>query len=286
MIVFHHPDCTGYAAPGHPERPQRVSETEKHLRKSLPDLEWKTPAPAAESDLLAAHSQAHLMRLEEPRRFDGDTPYFDNIAALARLSAGSAIAAASSAINGTPAFSLMRPPGHHATTGQAMGFCYLNSVAIAAIKAAREGLKRVAVWDFDAHHGNGTEEILIDRPGLLYVSVHQHPAYPGTGTWSDKNFHSYGVAPDTPADAHMDVLEQSWTKVLKFRPQLILVSAGFDAYEGDPLTEMCLRRGDFRTLGKWLGEARVPVASILEGGYSGDLPLLVEGFLRGWLGES
>jgi acetoin utilization deacetylase AcuC-like enzyme len=285
MIIFHHPDCTGYESPGHPERPQRVSETGKHLRKSIPGLEWKTPAPAADVDLLAAHASAHLLRLEEPRRFDGDTPYFDNIASLARLSAGSAIAAASSAIDGTPAFSLMRPPGHHATTGQAMGFCYLNSVAIAAIKAIRGGLERVAVWDFDAHHGNGTEEILFDRPGLLYVSVHQHPGYPGTGATSDGNCRNFPVAPETPAAGHMAILEKSWSEVVAFQPQLVIVSAGFDAYEGDPLTEMCLRGSDFQTLGTWLNGANLPAAAILEGGYSGNLPLLVEGFLRGWMGK-
>lgn len=286
MIIFHHQDCTGYESPGHPERPQRVSETEKHLRKSLPGLVWKTPEPATDAELLAAHSSAHLLRLEQPRRFDGDTPYFENIPSLARLSAGSAIAAGSSAINGTPAFSLMRPPGHHATTTQAMGFCYLNSVAIAAINAIRGGLERVAVWDFDAHHGNGTEEILFDRRGLLYVSVHQYPGYPGTGATSDGNCRNFPVAPGTPAAGHMAILEKSWSVVVEFRPQLVLVSAGFDAFDGDPLTEMCLRHSDFQTLGKWLNSANLPVAAILEGGYSGELPLLVEGFLLGWMGET
>jgi acetoin utilization deacetylase AcuC-like enzyme len=179
----------------------------------------------------------------------------------------------------------MRPPGHHATTNQAMGFCYLNSVAIAALKAVNGGVKRVAVWDFDAHHGNGTEDIFYDRAGLLYVSVHQYPGYPGSGGISDENCRSFPVAPGTPAEGHMSILEKSWAAVVGFEPELVLVSAGFDAYEADPITTMCLRTSDFETLGQWLNDAGLPTAAILEGGYSDDLPHLVGAFLRGWGGE-
>lgn len=286
MVIFHHEDCASYSFPGHPERPQRVSETEACLRESLPSLDWRKPEPATDADLLLVHSKAHLMRLEQPRHFDGDTPFFDNIATVARLATGGALAATSVALEGTPSFSLMRPPGHHATTGQAMGFCYLNNVAIAAVKAVANGLDRVAIWDFDAHHGNGTEEIVYDRSGLLYVSVHQHPGFPGTGAISEGNCLNFPVAPETPADEHMAALERSWAAVLDFRPQLILVSAGFDAYEGDPITEMSLRRSDFETLGGWPRSANLPAAAILEGGYSNELPLLIEAFLRGWLDET
>jgi acetoin utilization deacetylase AcuC-like enzyme len=282
MIVFHHEDCTSYSFPGHPERPQRVSETEKHLRATMPELDWRKPEPAIDEDLLRTHSSAHLARLREPRHFDGDTPFFDNIADVARLSAGGALAASELALKGERAFSLMRPPGHHASTGQAMGFCYLNSIAVAAIKAVKNGVNRVAVWDFDAHHGNGTEEIFYERPGLLYVSVHQYPGYPGTGAFSDENCLNFPVPPGTPAEGHMTILEKAWGAVVDFEPELLLISAGFDAYEADPITTMCLRTSDFETLGQWLNSAGFPTAAILEGGYSNDLPLLVGSFLRGW----
>jgi acetoin utilization deacetylase AcuC-like enzyme len=166
-----------------------------------------------------------------------------------------------------------------------MGFCYLNSIAIAALKAVKDGVNRVAVWDFDAHHGNGTEEIFYERPGLLYVSVHQYPGYPGTGAFSEENCLNFSVPPATPAEGHMAILEKSWAAVVDFQPELLLVSAGFDAYEADPITTMCLRTSDFGTLGQWLNSAGIPTAAILEGGYSDDLPLLVGSFLRGWAGE-
>ena len=176
----------------------------------------------------------------------------------------------------------MRPPGHHAEQAQAMGFCYLNHIAIAALEALETGIEKVAVWDFDAHHGNGTEAILEGVEGAFYVSVHQHPCYPGTGTISRGNALNFPVSPGTPPEVHMEVLARSWKAILDFEPELVLVSAGFDAYELDPLTDMRLRSSDFEALGSWLAEAKIPVAATLEGGYSDDLPLLVEAFLKGW----
>ena len=143
-------------------------------------------------------------------------------------------------------------------------------------------VRRVAVWDFDAHHGNGTEDILRDRPNVLFVSVHQYPGYPGTCTASFANCQNFPVAPHTPREAHMADLARSWDKVLGFRPDLVLVSAGFDAYARDPITEMTLEREDFATLGRWLGESGLPAAAILEGGYSPDLPQLIDSFLTAW----
>lgn len=187
--------------------------------------------------------------------------------------------------SGDKAFSLIRPPGHHATRDAIMGFCYLNSVAIAALHAqAALGAGRVAVWDFDAHHGNGTEDILRGREGMFYASVHQYPGYPGTGTESFDNVRNDPVAPGTPAEEHLAVLEESWAAVLAFEPDLILVSAGFDAYAGDPLTDLRLRPKEFAALGEWCRHAPRPVGAILEGGYSQDLPALVNAFLEAWDG--
>ena len=283
VVVFHHPECAGYAAPGHPERPERVIASAAHLARAVHGLEWRRPERAAESDLLLAHSERHLERLRDPAPFDGDTPYHEGIADFAAVSAGAAIAAMEVARSGHPALSLMRPPGHHATPDRAMGFCYLNNIAIAALRARATGVARVAIWDFDAHHGNGTEAIVRGREGISFASVHQFPGYPGSGTISDGNCMNYPVLPDTPPERHMAILRQSWESLLSFRPDLVLVSAGFDAYEHDPITTLCLRRDDFITLGGWLHDADLPTAAILEGGYSKDLPVLLAGFLEGWL---
>ena len=284
VVVFHHPACAGYGAPGHPERPERIIASAAHLAATVHGLEWRRSDQRADrADLLRAHSPRMLERMEETEPFDADTPYHEGIADIASLAAGSAIAAMEAARAGHPALSLMRPPGHHATADRAMGFCYLNNIAIAALAARASGVARVAIWDFDAHHGNGTEAIVRGREGVFFASVHQFPGYPGTGTLSDGNCLNYPVLPDTPADRHMAVLRQSWDSLLSFRPDLVLVSAGFDAYEHDPITTLCLRREDFITLGGWLHDADFPTAAILEGGYSKDLPLLIAGFLEGWL---
>ncbi len=284
MLILHDPRCADYGRPGHPERPARVIETANHLRVAFPGWTWQLPEPAGEDAVLRAHTAAHLQRLELPEDFDGDTAYFPGIADHARRAAGSALAAGVAALAGQPAFSLMRPPGHHATADQAMGFCYLNAVAISAL-AARTRVERVAVWDFDAHHGNGTEAILRGRSGILFVSVHQYPGYPGTGTQSFENCRNFPVAPRTPRAKHMEALAQSWQEIEAFHPQLVLVSAGFDAYADDPITEMTLVRDDFATLGRWLRASRLPAAAVLEGGYSPDLPQLVAAFLGAWTGE-
>lgn len=283
MIILHHPDSANYASPGHPERPARVIESAAHLARRFPGAEWRRPTPAADEQLRLAHTEAHLARLHQPHAFDSDTAYHENIADLARLSAGAALGALELAQAGHPAFSLMRPPGHHAMADQAMGFCYVNNIAIAALRARELGARRVAVWDFDAHHGNGTEAILRDREGVIFASVHQFPGYPGTGTENLANCLNFPVLPDTPAAQHMEVLRRSWDAVLAFRPDLVLVSAGFDAYLHDPITTMCLEREDFLTLGCWLHAANRPTAAVLEGGYSDDLPELIAAFLDGWV---
>jgi acetoin utilization deacetylase AcuC-like enzyme len=184
---------------------------------------------------------------------------------------------------GNPAFSLMRPPGHHATANQAMGFCYLNQIALAALHAQAKGAARVAIWDFDAHHGNGTEAILAEHDGLFFASVHQHPGYPGTGTQHlGPRLRNWPVAPHTPRAEHLAALRASLDAVVAFDPALVLVSAGFDAYARDPITSMTLETEDFATLGRWLRETGRPAAAVLEGGYHADLPLLVDAFLSAW----
>lgn len=231
---------------------------------------------------MRAHSAAHLERLLVPERFDEDTAYHEGIDGIARLACGASMAAMEAAFAGEKSFALMRPPGHHAERERVMGFCYLNHVAVCALAALANGISRVAVWDIDAHHGNGTEAILHGVPCALYVSAHQVPCYPGTGTVSRGNCQNFPVAPECDPEVHMSILEESWKVVLGFEPELVLVSAGFDAYEHDPITQMSLRINDFRTLGQWMAATKTPTAALLEGGYSEDLPELVDAFLVGW----
>jgi acetoin utilization deacetylase AcuC-like enzyme len=247
--------------------------------------EWRESRSATGEEVSRAHSREHIERIRKAAGdFDADTPDYPNIYDHALRSAGAAIGAALAALQDERAFSLMRPPGHHATRDHAMGFCYFSNIAIAALDALEHGAERVAIWDFDAHHGNGTEEIVAHNPRIAFASIHQFPAYPGTGAKSFANIDNYPVTPATPRQEHVDVAERALEKLLKFKPDLLLVSAGFDAYSGDPLVQMTLEQEDFATFGKWLCKIDIPVAAILEGGYSDDLPNLIDAFLTSWSG--
>ncbi len=269
--------------PGHPERPERITRTVPLLKRRHPDWNWREPAVASEPALLRAHSVEHLALIKSAARdFDADTPAYPNIYQHALRSAGAAIDAAQTALKGDCAFSLMRPPGHHATRDSAMGFCYFSNIAIAALDALEHGAERVAIWDFDAHHGNGTEDIVTGNPRIAFASIHQFPAYPGTGAKSFDNIDNYPVAPGTPRGEHVDVAKRALQKLLRFKPDLLLVSAGFDAYARDPLVQMTLEQDDFAVFGERLQKIGTPVAVILEGGYSDDLPELIDAFLTSW----
>jgi acetoin utilization deacetylase AcuC-like enzyme len=283
VIIFYDSRCTEYSAPGHPERPERITRTVPFLKDRHHNWEWREPRSADEATLLRAHSGEHVAHIREGARdFDADTPAYPNIYEHALRSAGAAIDTARSALKNQRAFSLMRPPGHHATRDRAMGFCYFSNIAIAALDALESGAKRVAIWDFDAHHGNGTEDIVAHNSQIAFASIHQFPAYPGTGAKSFANIDNYPVAPYTPRAEHVDIAQHALQKLLKFKPDLLLVSAGFDAYSGDPLVQMTLEQEDFATFGEWLRQIDIPAAAILEGGYSDDLPELIDAFLTSW----
>jgi acetoin utilization deacetylase AcuC-like enzyme len=276
------PRCTEYAAPGHPERPERISRTVEALKaQDRLKLAWSEPLLVEDAVILRAHSPQHLERLRQPIDFEAETPAYPHIAEHARRSAGGALQALQSARAGEAAFSLMRPPGHHATRDLAMGFCYLNSVAIAALAARAAGCKRVAVLDFDVHHGNGTEAILLDKPGFACISIHQHPAYPDTGLISRGNCFNFPVPPATPRQAYRAILSSAVEALKKFRPDMVAVSAGFDACRGDPLADGTLEAEDFYWLGETIRRLQVPAFSVLEGGYSAVLPELVLAYISG-----
>ncbi len=282
MIILHDSSCAEYGSHMRPEQPARITRSVEYLRQTHPEWEWQKPAIVDEPLLLTAHTPALVKRIQQPADIDADTPYFPGIYDHARRAVGAALDAAQLALAGKKAFALMRPPGHHCTRDQAMGFCYLNQIALAALNAGGGRSVRIAVWDFDAHHGNGTEDILDGRPGVFFTSVHQYPGYPGTGTRSTVNCRNFPVAPHAPREQHLGELARSWEAVLAFRPDLVLVSAGFDAYVQDPITEMTLEAADFAELGRWLRLAGLPTAAVLEGGYSPDLPRLIDSFLSAW----
>jgi acetoin utilization deacetylase AcuC-like enzyme len=283
MIIFHDEACLEYSAPGHPERPARIALSVPLLKERHPDWEWRIPKPASEVALLRAHSRDHVERIRSATRdFDADTPVHPKIYEHALRSAGAAIDTARAALSGERAFSLMRPPGHHATRDRAMGFCYFNNVAIAALDTLDNSAKRAAIWDFDAHHGNGTEAIVANNSRVAFASIHQFPGYPGTGTKSFANVTNYPLGPGTPRNHHVEVAKRALEKLVEFKPDLLLVSAGFDAYARDPLVQMTLGREDFAMFGEFLRDIDTPTAVILEGGYSEDLPEMIDAFLTAW----
>ena len=241
------------------------------------------PLSANDAALQLAHNASHIESVREAAGdFDADCPAYPDIFEHARRASGAAIEVARAARTGEPGFSLMRPPSHHATRERAMGFCYFNHIAVAALDALASGVDRVAIWDFDAHHGNGTEAIVHGNPQIEFASIHQNPGWPGTGTQSFDNIANFPVRPGTPRGAHMAEIERALAGLLKFKPSLLLVSAGFDAYQGDPIMQMTLEPEDFVTCGKWLRECGVPAGAILEGGYSDELPELIDAFLTSW----
>lgn len=274
-----------YDIAGHPEHPARVLKSLQHLKTLFPKGSFEEPTPAPLEKIQAVHGEKLIETVKGEGYLDPDTPGAPGIYAASLLSAGSALRAGQEALAGTPTFSLMRPPGHHATPERGMGFCYFNSAAVAAQDLVGKGkVERVAVLDLDCHHGNGTEDFCFGRPGFLYVSLHQFPAYPGTGRQSRGNCLNYPLPPGTTEGDYFPVLDEALKKVAEFKPGVLGVSMGFDTYEKDPLTQFGLAKRDYKRIGKALKASGLPTFALLEGGYHDDLPYLIEEFLEGWTG--
>jgi len=278
-MIFFSRKCLEYSSPGHPESPERVRITYEHLRKK--GYHFEEAELCGEEEILLVHTEKHLERVKEGIFFDLDTPNLENIYYYARLSAGGALQAARKAIKGEKSFSLLRPPGHHAGKSYLGGFCYFNNIAIAVARSLEQGVGKIAIVDFDGHHGNGTEDIFLGEERVLYLSLHQYPAYPGTGRKSRKNLINFPLPSGCGEKEYLDFFLKGCSKVEEFNPSLIAVSAGFDAYKKDPLLTFNLEIETYFKIGQRIAALEKPLFAVLEGGYHQDLPFCVEKFLKG-----
>ena len=283
MKIFFSPECLSYNYPGHPESPERIRSTHEYLKEK--GFTFTEPQPCSEEDILRVHSKELLTGVKTTTLFDGDTPPIPQIDYFARLSAGSAILASEAAQTEGPTFSLMRPPGHHATRTRVMGFCYFNNIAIAAARYLEKNPgEKTAILDIDCHHGNGTEDIFLGNPQVLYVSLHQSPLYPGTGLESCDNAINFPLPPGTAETEYLNTLEKACQKIVDFNPSLLGISAGFDTFQEDPLTQLDLEVKTYGKIGKTIAGLKKPFFIVMEGGYSAKLPECVFEFLCGFEG--
>ena len=293
----------------HPERPERLTaarEAVKRLEQGGTAFRRVPPRPATDDELARVHDPRFV---ESFSRLEGRSGYIDpdtylstESAAVARLAAGSLVATVDALLEPpastttdtsgpiTKAVALLRPPGHHARPTQAMGFCLLNNVAVAAAHALARGLRRVAIVDWDVHHGNGTQEMFFEDPRVLYLSTHQYPFYPGTGDVTESGrAEGSGYTVNVPLTAgggdavYAAAFERVILPVLEaYAPELVLVSAGFDASVADPLAQMELSDAAFGWMASDLARVAERSASgrmalVLEGGY--DLVALESGLV-------
>jgi acetoin utilization deacetylase AcuC-like enzyme len=274
--------------PGHPERPERLAAVGKAIAERRSQLGRLEPRAAEIDELGAVHPATHVQAIATasrmaPGHLDPDTFVAPASYEVARLAAGSAIEAARAVAQGRcdAAFAALRPPGHHAEAHRAMGFCLFNNVAVATHALRRDGVERVLIVDWDVHHGNGTQHMFETDPNVLFFSTHQFPFYPGTGDFievgRDRGEHATVNVPLPPGCGDLEyagVLRRVLVPVAtSFRPELILVSCGFDAHRDDPLASMQLTRDGYtemtrivRALADDLCGGRV--AFVLEGGYA------------------
>ncbi|MBI1389884.1 MAG: histone deacetylase [bacterium] len=290
LFLYHDDRCKQHDTGAHPEKAARMDAVRDALRTtfSADEIRWLTPRAAGDGDLALVHSRAHIDRIIELARTGGgmadpDTVVSPGSIEPARLSAGAAIDAVDSVMKGGSerALAATRPPGHHATPDKAMGFCLFNNVAIGARHAQQLGLAKVFIFDFDVHHGNGTQDVFYEDDSVFYCSIHQSPHYPGTGA-PDETGRGAGEGytknlpfpPNTPPEAIVEASGITIESLLpRFKPDLVMFSAGFDGHRNDPLGGWLLEEPHFHQLTDHI--IRVAdsagcrkVVSVLEGGYN------------------
>lgn len=298
VLYYTHPSAHRHdAGPGHPENASRLVAVEKLLQATAPAfLERREPPKASLEQVERAHPAPYPTRVlaAEPEsghaQLDADTAISPGSGEAALRAAGAACGAVDAVIGGeaSRAFIAMRPPGHHAEPDRAMGFCLFDTVAVGALQARHvHGIGRIAIFDFDVHHGNGTQAIFWNDPQTLYLSTHQMPLYPGTGAAREQGAHGNIVNVPCAAGTGSAAWRQLVTshilpRIAAFKPELLLISAGFDAHMADPLAQMNLGEPDFA----WVTRELVALAqlhcqgrvvSVLEGGY--DPPALARSVL-------
>ena len=313
--LFTDPGMAGHRPPGHPERPERLAAVASGIADAAAaaglTLEHPVVAPADATTLERIHPAPYLALLDDAARqgggwVDGDTHIGPDSMHAARLAAGATVQAALSAARGAAsvAFAVARPPGHHARRERAAGFCLLNNVALAAMALRAAGLaQRIAILDWDVHHGDGTQAIFDADPDVCYASTHQAPLYPGTGDTADRgrgpglgSKHNAPLPPRSGDDAFIDAwLTRLLPNVESFAPEAILISAGYDAHRLDPLAELEVTEAGYRSVSEAVGRmARAAglggVALTLEGGYDldalrGSAAATVTGLLAGLSGS-
>ncbi|MFN0262693.1 histone deacetylase family protein [Tepidamorphus sp. 3E244] len=305
-LYLSHPCGLEHLVPeGHPERPDRLRAIERAMEAEVFQPLLREQAPMGEFDAIAeAHPQEYIRALEQAApsegmvRIDADTAMSPGTWEAVMRAVGAATYAVDEVMTGKVdnAFCAMRPPGHHAEEARAMGFCLFNSAAIAALHARdKHGAERVAVIDFDVHHGNGTQDIFWNRPEMFYASTHQMPLFPGTGAANETGCGNICNAPLQPGDdgvAFKDAMEVRILPALKkHKPDLIIISAGFDAHERDPLANINLTEEDFAWVTRKLmdyadEQCEGRVVSVLEGGYDlMGLSLSVAAHVRALMGS-